>query len=111
MIRRETSGKPRRPPPGRPGRRGRAGHVLIHAKAALGTGSVSPSFLERHLLHQGVHLERIRGDRVLHEALTVGAGPLHLALVLNLSHTSASRYAAIARSLFDDQIEQSAQNE
>ncbi|MEU0822400.1 hypothetical protein [Streptomyces mirabilis] len=45
-------------------------HVLINAKTALGTGPVSPEYLKRHLLHQGVHLERIRGDRVLHEALT-----------------------------------------
>ncbi|WP_181647257.1 hypothetical protein [Streptomyces sp. WAC00263] len=57
-------------------------HVLINAKTALGTGPVSPEYLKRHLLHQGVHLERIRGDRVLHEALTVGADPLHLGLGL-----------------------------
>jgi hypothetical protein len=47
-----------------------------------------------------------RGDRVLHEALAVGADPLHLALVFNLSHTTASRYAAIAQSLLDAPIEQ-----
>lgn len=78
-------------------------HVLINAKTALGTGPVSPEYLKRHLLHQGVYLERIRGDRVLHEALTVGADPLHLALVFNLSHTTASCYAAIAQNLLDDQ--------
>ncbi|MER7666814.1 hypothetical protein [Streptomyces sp. NPDC096193] len=33
----------------------------------------------------------------------VGAAPLHLALVFNLSHTTASRYAAIAQDLLDDQ--------
>ncbi|WP_406067731.1 hypothetical protein OG372_04120 [Streptomyces sp. NBC_01020] len=73
------------------------------------TGPVSPEYLKRHLLHQGVYLERICGDRVLHEALTVGADPLHLALVFNLSHTAASRYAAIAQNLLDDQIEQTAE--
>ncbi|GAX58913.1 hypothetical protein [Streptomyces olivochromogenes] len=78
-------------------------HVLINAKTALGTGPVSAEYLKRHLLHQGAYLERIRGDRVLHEALTVGADPLHLALVFNLSHTAASRYAAIAQNLLDDQ--------
>lgn len=78
-------------------------HVLINARTALGTGPVSPEYLKRHLLHQGVYLERIRGDRVLHEALTVGADPLHLALVFNLSHTTASCYAAIAQNLLDDQ--------
>lgn len=84
-------------------------HVLINAKTALGTGPVSPEYLKRHLLHQGVYLERIRGDRVLHEALTAGTDPLHLALVFNLSHTAASRYAAIAQNLLDDQIEQTAE--
>ncbi|MFI1338585.1 hypothetical protein ACH4U7_52855 [Streptomyces sp. NPDC020845] len=77
-------------------------HVLINAKTALGTRPVSPEYLKRHLLHQGVYLERIRGDRVLHEALTAGADPLHLALVFNLSHTTASSYAAIAQNLLDD---------
>jgi integrase len=86
-------------------------HVLINPKTALGTRPVSAEYLKRHLLHQGVYLERIRGDRVLHEALTAGADPLHLALVFNLSHTTASRYAAIAQSLLDDQIEQGAGNE
>ena len=56
----------------------------------------------------GVTVERIRRDRVLHEALTAGPDPLHLALVFNLSHTTASRYAAIAQDLLDDQIEQAA---
>ncbi|MEW2258163.1 hypothetical protein [Streptomyces sp. NPDC047869] len=84
-------------------------HVLINAKTALGAGPVSPEHLKRHLLHQGVYLERVRGDRVLHEALTAGADPLHLALVFNLSHSAASRYAAIAQNLLDDQIEQTAE--
>ncbi|MFI6493777.1 hypothetical protein [Streptomyces sp. NPDC050564] len=79
-------------------------HVLINAKTALGTGPASAEYLKRHLLHQGVYLERIRGDRVLHEALAVGADPLRLALVFNLSHTAASRYAAIAQNLLDDRI-------
>ncbi|MER7813314.1 hypothetical protein [Streptomyces sp900116325] len=78
-------------------------HVLINSKTALGTGPVSPEYLKRHLLHQGVYLERICGDRVLHETLTVGADPLHLALVFNLSHTTASNYATIAQNLLDDQ--------
>lgn len=43
---------------------------------------------------------------MLHEALTAGPDLLHPALVFNLSHTTASRYAAIAQDLLDDQIEQ-----
>ncbi|WP_329538052.1 hypothetical protein OG568_58315 (plasmid) [Streptomyces sp. NBC_01450] len=85
--------------------------MLINAKTALGTGPVSAEYLKRHLLHRGVCLERSRGDRLLHEALTVGADPLYLALVFNLSHTTASRYATIAQRLLDDQIERGAGNE
>ncbi|WP_223124763.1 hypothetical protein [Streptomyces sp. TRM68367] len=85
--------------------------MLINAKTVLGTGPVSAEYLKRHLLHQGVYLERIRGDRVLHEALTIGADPLHLALVFNLPHTTARRYATIAQSLLEDQIERAAGNE
>ncbi|WP_369392490.1 hypothetical protein AB5J72_36600 [Streptomyces sp. CG1] len=44
-------------------------------------------------------------------ALTAGADPLHLALVFNLSHSTASRYATIAQNLLDDQIEQAAESE
>lgn len=80
-------------------------HVLISPRTALGTGPVSRTYLHRHLLGDGVDLEQIRGDRVLHEALTVGPDPLHLALVFNLSHTAASRYASVARNLFDGQLE------
>src|SRR5450759_3958463 len=53
-------------------------------------------------------LERVRGDRILHEALTIGPDPLHLAMVFNLSHTTANRYAAIAQNLLDDQLDHAA---
>jgi len=81
-------------------------HVLISEKTALGVEPVTSSYLNWHLRRHGVTVERIRRDRVLHEALTAGPDPLHLALVFNLSHTTASRYAAIAQDLLDDQIEQ-----
>ncbi|WP_250284029.1 MULTISPECIES: hypothetical protein [unclassified Frankia] len=77
--------------------------VLINERTALGTGPISPRYLSEHLLRRGIYLDRIRADRVLHEALTVGPDPLHLALVFNLSHSTASRYAAIAQNLLDDQ--------
>ncbi|MFE3121360.1 hypothetical protein [Streptomyces niveus] len=48
---------------------------------------------------------------MLHEALPVGADPLHLALVFNMSHTAAIRYASIAQNLLDDQIEQTTDDE
>jgi hypothetical protein len=77
-------------------------HVLISERTALGTEPISKGYLTGHLQRHGVNLERIRGDRILHEALTVGADPLHLSLVFNLSHTTATRYAALAEQLLDD---------
>ncbi len=51
-----------------------------------------------------VGIERIRRrDRVLHEALTARADPLHLALVVGLSHTTASKCMLIACGLLDGQ--------
>jgi hypothetical protein len=55
--------------------------------------------VQRH----GVSIERIRRDRVLHEALTARADPLYLALVFGLSHTTASKYALIACDLLAGQ--------
>jgi integrase len=84
-------------------------HVLISEQTALGVEPISKGYLQFHLQRHGVDLDRIRSDRVLHEALTVGPDPLHLALVFNLSHTTASRYAAIAQHLLDGQLEQPAE--
>lgn len=84
-------------------------HVLISAKAALGLGPVGRTYLTNHLL-PGVDLDHIRGDRVLQEALAVGPDPLHLALVFNLAHTTASRYAAFAHNLLDDTLQEAAEH-
>jgi site-specific recombinase XerD len=78
-------------------------HVLISGKTALGSGHVTRSYLNWNLQRHGVSIERIRRDRVLHEALTARADPLHLALVFGLSHTTASRYMLIACDLLADQ--------
>jgi hypothetical protein len=78
-------------------------HVLISGNTALGSGPVTRSFLNWNLQRHGVSIERIRRDRVLHEALTARADPLHLALVFGLSHTTASRYTLIACDLLADQ--------
>jgi hypothetical protein len=64
-------------------------HVLISGKTALGSGPVTRSYLTWNLQRHGVSIEPIRRDRVLHEALTARVDPLHLALVLGLSHTPA----------------------
>jgi hypothetical protein len=49
--------------------------------------------------NRAASLERIRRDRILHEALAAGAGPLHLALVFNIDHTNVMAYASAARNL------------
>jgi integrase len=78
-------------------------HVLISERTALGSGLVSRSYLTWNLQRHGVSIERIRRDRVLHEALTARADPLHLALVFGLSQTTASRYTLIACDLLAGQ--------
>jgi hypothetical protein len=84
-------------------------HVLVSEKTALGVAPVSKGYFHFHLRRHGVDLDRIRRDRILHEALTVGPDPLHLALAFSLSHTTASRYAAIAQLLLDGRLEQPAE--
>jgi hypothetical protein len=76
-------------------------HVLVSGKTALGDEPVSRSFLNWNLNRHGVSIERIRRDRVLHEALTARADPLHLALVFGISQTTASKYALIANGLLE----------
>jgi hypothetical protein len=73
-------------------------HVLVSRISALGTGPVSPDYLDKHQL-RGISLDHIRRDRILHEALATGADPLHLALVFNIDHTNAMTYANAARNI------------
>ncbi|MGH3856587.1 MAG: hypothetical protein ACRDR6_24500 [Pseudonocardiaceae bacterium] len=77
-------------------------HVLISKATALGIQPVSQGYFTWHLRDHGIQPERIRGDRILHEALAIGPDPLHLSLVFNLSHSAASRYAGIAEAVLDD---------
>ncbi len=81
-------------------------HVLIATRTALGTTPVSHVYVQAEMHGLGVNVDRIRADRILHEALTVGPDPLHLSLVFNLSLSTASRYADIAQRLLNDQLEQ-----
>ncbi len=83
-------------------------HVLIAGRTALGTGPVSHVYLQSQLGQHGFTIDRLRGDRILHEALTAGPDPLHLALVFNLSHSSATRYTTLAQQLLEDDFEHSA---
>jgi hypothetical protein len=77
--------------------------VLISARTAIATTPVSNVYLQNQIRSLGVTTDRLRQDRILHEALTVGADPLHLSLVFNLSLSTASRYADIAQQLLADQ--------
>ena len=52
-------------------------------------------------------VDRIRKDRILHEALTAGPDPLHLSLVFGVSRNTAARYATVAKHLLSDELEQS----
>jgi site-specific recombinase XerD len=85
-------------------------HVLISGRTALEVAPISKGYFHYHLRRHGVDLDRIRRDRILHEALTAGPDPLRLSLVFNLSHTTASRYVAIAEDLLDGQLEQPAEH-
>jgi site-specific recombinase XerD len=83
-------------------------HVLIATRTALATTPVSSVYVQDEMHSLGVNVDRIRGDRILHEALTVGPDPLHLSLVFNLSLSTASRYADMAQRLLDDELDQHA---
>lgn len=80
-------------------------HVVVSARSVAGTEPVTHYYLTWHLAMQGVRLEQIRGDRVLHEALAVSADPLHLAQAFGLSTQTAIDYSDIARSLVERPIE------
>jgi integrase len=74
-------------------------HLLISKRTALGDASVSRGYVNFHLGRRGVSVERIRRDRILHEALTGRPDPLHLTLMFGISDRPASQYARIARDL------------
>ena len=74
-------------------------HVLISKRTALGDAPVSRGYVNFHLGPRGVSIERIRRDRILHEALAGRPDPLHLSLMFGISERPASQYARIARDL------------
>ncbi|ELR85082.1 hypothetical protein W7U_07620 [Mycobacterium sp. H4Y] len=62
--------------------------------------------MKKSLGDNGFTVERLRADRLLHEALTAGPDPLHLSLVFGISHNTARRYTAVAERLLSDELEQ-----
>ena len=81
-------------------------HVLLTTKTALRTTPVSQKSVKPSLSDNGFTIERIRADRILHEALTAGPDPLHLSLVFGISHNTARRYTTVAERLLSDELEQ-----
>jgi site-specific recombinase XerD len=81
-------------------------HVLVSEKTVHGTAPVTERFVVLRISLAGCSVDRIRADRILHEALTAGPDPLHLSLVFNISHNTAVRYAAVAEHLLSAELEQ-----
>jgi integrase len=81
-------------------------HVLVSGRTALGDQTVSRGYVNFHLKPHGVSVERIRRDRILHEALTGRPDPLHLSLMFGISERPASQYARIARDLLAEPLSQ-----
>jgi integrase len=71
-------------------------HVIISEQTALRDMAVTRSYLNWNLLRYGISVERIRRDRILHEALTGRPDPLHLSLMFGISDRPASQYARTA---------------
>ena len=86
-------------------------HLLISGATSLSLEPITKNYFKYYLRNHGIGLDRIRQDRVLHEALTTGADPLHLSLVFNLSHATASRYTGIAQQLLDSELERPGQQQ
>lgn len=74
-------------------------HLIVNQRSAMGTCPVSTLWGKKELRGHAATLERLRVDRQLEEALTVGPDPLHLATVFGLDAKTAIRYADNARAL------------
>jgi hypothetical protein len=79
-------------------------HVLISKRTALGEAPVTRGYLDFHLKPHGGSVERIRRDRILHEALAGRPDPLHLSLTFGISGRPASQYARIAHDLLAEPL-------
>jgi integrase len=76
-------------------------HLLISKETALHHGPVSHALI-LDLRRLAGHLERLRIDRQLDEAIVTGGDPLHLAAVFGISEGTAIRYAVNARKLLQE---------
>jgi integrase len=76
-------------------------HLVVNTTTALRLSPVSATWVSHTLHGLTATLERLRIDRQLEEALTHRADPLHLAVVFDITETTAIRYAASARQLLE----------
>lgn len=74
-------------------------HLLITQKTAVELGPAGKLWTTRATRNLTATLERLRVDRQLEEALTLGPDPLHLSLVFGIDEKTAIRYANSARQL------------
>ncbi|WP_429426506.1 site-specific integrase [Nocardia sp. GAS34] len=72
-------------------------HLLVGPKTVHSTAPISQRTVSLRTQPSGCTVDRIRRDRILHEALTAGPDPLHLTLVFGIAHNTAARYAAVAQ--------------
>ena len=63
-------------------------------------------FVNLRMQRTGCSVDRIRADRILHQAVTAGPDPLRLTLDFGISHNTAARYATVAEHLLSDELEQ-----
>lgn len=82
-------------------------HLLLSRHTAKGTGPTSTSRLGGLFRGITATLGRIRIDRQLEELLAHGPDPLHFAVVFGVSEKTGIRYAAAARQLLQNQLEES----
>ncbi len=64
--------------------------MILSAKTALGTGPDGKPIIRFRLGGNGLSVDRIRADRILHKALTVGPDPLHLSLAVATTRLGAT---------------------
>ncbi|MGW8982076.1 hypothetical protein ACWGQ9_05405 [Streptomyces parvus] len=81
-------------------------HLLITQKTAVELGTAGKLWTTRATRNLTATLERLPVDRQLEEALTHGAGPLHLALVFGIDEKTAIRYGDAARQLLASEAEE-----
>lgn len=77
-------------------------HVLITGRSAPENRPVSKGYFRKGLWPRGFRTDPIREDRIMHEAITASPDPLHLSMIFGLTHATATRYAAAAQAILED---------